>query len=205
MNHLAHLLLSEPHPEAVVGNLMGDFLRGRVDQLESPALRRGVCLHRRIDSFADAHPVMRRSRRRLTRPYRRYAPVLLDVFYDHLLSVHWDRYVSVPLREFSARVYVLLENRRHLMPPPMQRYVYYLREYDMLYAYRGRAGVERALGGLARRLARSNPLAESAPELFRLRRDLEGDFLEFFPQLRGAVAAWTGTHPDRFGRVVRTA
>ncbi|HYW03537.1 MAG TPA: ACP phosphodiesterase [Gammaproteobacteria bacterium] len=202
MNHLAHLLLSEPDPDAVVGNLMGDFLRGPVEQLESPALRRGVRLHRRIDSYADAHPVMRRSRRRLPSPYRRYAPILLDVFYDHLLTRHWDRYVSVPLREFSARVYLLLERRRHLMPERMQRYVWYMREYDTLYGYRRRAGIERALSGLSRRMRRSNPLSESAGELFRLYRDLEGDFLEFFPQLQAFVTGVTGTPPRQFGRVV---
>ena len=41
MNYLAHLYLSEPHPESLVGSLMGDFVRGSDLGAYSERLRQG--------------------------------------------------------------------------------------------------------------------------------------------------------------------
>lgn len=201
MNHLAHLLLSEPEPGVMVGNLMGDFLRGPVDEQLPPGVQRGVRLHRRIDAFTDDHPVFRRSRRRFPAGYRRYAGIMLDVFFDHLLARHWDRYAPLPLPEFSRRVYALLESERELMPRTMQRYVYYMREYDLLTAYRRPDSVQRVLDRIARRLRRDNPLPSAGPELERLRPALEPDFAAFFPELRAYIAQQTGVRPGDLGHL----
>src|SRR6187549_190225 len=89
MNWLAHLLLSPPEPLLRLGNLSGDFVRGIDVTLLRPELQLGITQHRRIDAFVDAHPLVRRSRERLDAPFRRFAGVLVDVYYDHFLARDW--------------------------------------------------------------------------------------------------------------------
>jgi len=69
-----------------LGNLLGDFFKGRVEGIEPMELRLGVALHRAIDRFTDSHPVVMRSVARLGTGRRRLGGVLVDVFYDHFLA-----------------------------------------------------------------------------------------------------------------------
>ena len=57
MNYLAHLLLAEPSREGLLGSLLGDFVKGPLGDRYPEQLRRGIVLHRAIDSFTDAHPM----------------------------------------------------------------------------------------------------------------------------------------------------
>lgn len=196
MNHLAHLLLSEADPQARIGNLLGDFVHGAIDdQAWPPAVVRGIKLHRRIDSYTDAHPLIRYSRARLQPPYRRYAPILLDVLHDHFLARHWPHYADESLAEFARHRYREFAQHQAWMPPRLRLYTERLRTHDGLSAYADLAGVERALQALARRLRRANPLAEALPELERHYAVLEADFAAFFPQLCVQVASTISIGP----------
>lgn len=188
MNYLAHLYLAGDHPESLVGGLMGDFVKGAVDLRLSPRLRRGILQHRRIDAYTDAHPVTAASRRRMRPPYRRYAGILVDVFYDHFLARHWRRYSAVPLREFTRAAYEALQAHYPQLPPAMQRSVRHMLAVDLLMSYREIDGVARALSGIHGRLKRDNPLDTAVRELLRLYPELEADFGAFFPQLADYVA-----------------
>jgi len=190
MNHLAHLLLSEADPCARIGNLMGDFVHGAIDiNIWSPAVVRGLKLHRQIDSHTDAHGLIKRSRARLQPPYRRYGPILIDVIYDHFLARHWLRYADEPLAEFAHQRYQEFAQQQDWMPPALRLYTERLRHHDGLQAYADLAGIERVLQVLSRRLRRSNPLATALPELERCYPELEADFAAFFPQLCMQVAS----------------
>lgn len=52
MNYLAHLYLAPDDDESLLGNLMGDFVKGPLDGRFSPGIAAGIRLHRHIDSFA---------------------------------------------------------------------------------------------------------------------------------------------------------
>jgi acyl carrier protein phosphodiesterase len=85
------------------------------------AIRQSIWLHRKIDAFTDAHPVFRASKGRLRPPWRRYAGILVDVFYDHFLARDWALYSSVSLRDFSWSVYRTLHSHHEGLPTPMNR------------------------------------------------------------------------------------
>src|SRR5437773_6935575 len=72
MNYLAHLYLSEPHEEAWLGSLMGDFVKGPLDDRYGSEITRAIALHRKIDVFTDAHPVVLQSKSRMSAERRRY-------------------------------------------------------------------------------------------------------------------------------------
>ncbi len=184
MNYLAHCYLAGDTPEDLIGNLMGDFIKGRVDDQPLPAgVRAGIVLHRKIDVYTDNHRVFNTSRRRLRPEYRRYGGVLVDVFYDHFLARDWERYSGVSLASFSQRVYRILAQHQSLFPEPMQRSVAHMIGTDLLVSYRDPAGVGRALRGIAGRLKRANRLALAITELESNYEALGEDFTVFFPDL----------------------
>jgi acyl carrier protein phosphodiesterase len=183
MNYLAHFHLAGEDPELLAGGLLGDFLRGPVPEDLSPGLRLGVLLHRRIDAFTDAHPVTARSRGRFQPPFRRYAGILVDLFYDHCLARDWSAHAPAPLAEFARAVYARLHARQAEWPPLMQRGIAYMIANDLLCSYGELEGVGRALRGISGRLRRANPLADALPELECHAEGLAEDFAAFFPDV----------------------
>lgn len=183
MNHLAHALLAARAGGSIVGQLMGDFVKGRLEGRYDDAIREGIALHRRIDAYTDGHAVVRESLARFRPPYRRFAGILTDLFYDHALARRWDEFSDRPLRAFADDVYAELAAARHRLPERMQRFTDYLRAADLLVSYRELEGIDRALAGIARRMRRANPLADAVTELEREEEGLTADFARFFPDL----------------------
>ena len=187
MNYLAHLFLAEDDDDSLIGALMGDFVKGPVSDALPPKMGEAIRQHRAIDSFTDRHPVVRDSKRRISPRFRRYAPILIDMFYDHFLAVHWQDYAEQPLAVFSDRVYRLLDARARDLPPSMQRSMHYLTHYDLLGSYRTAAGIARSLQGIERRLKRPSRLGEAISELDDNLIPLQQDFQRFFPELMAHV------------------
>jgi acyl carrier protein phosphodiesterase len=201
LNHLAHALVAVRAGGSIVGNLMGDFVKG--DPAAGPLpdeILEGIRLHRRVDAFTDAHPATARSLLRFRPRFRRWGGVLTDIFYDHVLALRWDELGEGTLRGFADRVYGELERARHAVPLPerMQRFLDYMRAADLLAAYAEVEGVDRALQGLARRVRRPNPLGEGVEELERAAPGFEADFRELLPDLLREAQAHAGrARPSR--------
>ncbi len=184
MNFLAHLFLGPRDPEQALGSLLGDFVRGPVNKLELPeGVRQGIWLHRRIDSFTDAHSLVATSRTRVSSERRRYAGIMIDMFYDHLLARHWDRFADQPINEFTAQMYAQLLAQRSIIPANAWPVISRMAEHDWLGSYARMAVMHRALDNIALRVRRANPLPGSAHELERDYAGFEADFLAFMPQV----------------------
>ena len=188
MNHLAHALLAAPDDDLILGGLSADFLRGGIDPALPRGVRLGIALHRSIDSYTDAHAAVVAARALFTPPYRRYAGILLDIWFDHLLARDWYRYASVPLPAFSQRVQQLLVARADELPPRMPGFVRYMLDNDLPAAYADAGMIGRVLQGVAQRLARANPIAAALPELQARATPLDRQFAAFFPDLVAHVA-----------------
>ncbi|MBC8082263.1 MAG: DUF479 domain-containing protein [Hymenobacter sp.] len=200
MNFLAHLLLSGPpattpnYADIVVGNFAAEAVRGRAALAAyPPAVQRGIRLHRLIDSFTDTHPIVRRSTARLRAAgLSKWAGVVADVGYDHLLARDFARYhddVTESLPAFAHRQYALLHARRQELPERLQHMLQYMRRDDWLTGYARPEGLERALAGLSRRVPAAAVLATGATAFLAERPAYEADFREFWPELRAAVEA----------------
>lgn len=183
MNYLAHVYLADVVGASLTGNLMGDFVHGPLTGEFPERIEHGLRLHRRVDSITDAHPITRNSRRRFQPPFRRYAGILLDLFYDHCLARHWMDYHPEPLHAFTRRVYAALRQDETMLVEPLRSTHARMREIDLLASYEKLSGLERALKHLHRRLSRANPLAEGLRPLQVHYEALEADFHEFMPQL----------------------
>ncbi|MDX1433122.1 MAG: ACP phosphodiesterase [Gammaproteobacteria bacterium] len=187
MNYLAHLYLAEPSDDGLLGSLLGDFVKGRPDTRLRAGVRRGILLHRAIDSYTDAHPLHRASRNRISPLRRRYAGIIVDVCYDHFLCRRWERYSNERLERFSARVYDLLARHHDVLPPRLARLAPRMIAHDWLGSYAELDNVGRALDGISRRLSRENPLAGALIEVEDNYAELERDFRRFFPELARAA------------------
>ena len=183
MNFLAHALLSGGDGDLLLGNLMTDFLRPGPRFSENPRVLAGIERHYAIDHFMDSHSVVAQSRARLFPHYRHYSAVLVDVFYDHLLALHWRRFHALPLDEFAQWVYSELGARVSQMPERMQSVVPAMISDNWLSSYAEPRGVRYALSRVHSR-ARRAPSAEEAWATFAERQgEYETEFLEFFPQI----------------------
>lgn len=203
MNFLAHIYLSNGTPESVLGAVLGDFVKGRLENRFAPPVREAIRIHRAIDCYTDAHPVVHASRRLVSRPRRRYAPVLIDLFYDHLLARNWTGYSHVPLGEFTRSAYAVLGAHAHAFPESFQRVVPRMAAEDWLCAYGELDGIARALAGLARRARRGEMLVGGVEELTRNYAELEDHFRTFFADLRAQVACWENEGPAEKGLGIR--
>ena len=121
MNFLAHIFLSgEENDLLKLGNFMGDTIRGK-QYLDYPEeVQRGILLHRQIDTFTDAHPLFRESKRRLVPLYGHYAGVITDIFYDYFLTKRWRVFSSEDFDGYIERFYALLQEKKEVLNPQMQ-------------------------------------------------------------------------------------
>src|ERR1700722_4398439 len=123
MNWLAHLLLSGPSSAARIGGILPDFAKPPELKSLAPEFQQGIRLHYQIDAFTDTHDIFKRSVRRIAPTARRFGGVIVDVFYDHFLSVSWKSYSEQSLEDFVEDVYVSFEVHRNDIPlPVMERF-----------------------------------------------------------------------------------
>jgi acyl carrier protein phosphodiesterase len=192
LNWLAHVYLSEPDVEFRLGNLLADIVRGEELRRMSAGFQRGAQKHKQIDAFTDSHPLVKRSRTRVSPEFRRFSGVLVDVFYDHLLATHWHEYSPIVLDAFTSKFYADIESSRIELPSSARVTLDRIIRHDLLGAYRGIEGVERSLRRLSAYLSsrwrREFALEKGVADLVAQRAGFDADFLEFFPQLRAAAA-----------------
>jgi len=199
MNFLAHAYLSRATPELLTGGLLGDFVKGRIDGQYAPRVCAGIVLHRAIDRYTDDHPLVQAARERVSPERRRFAGILMDVFYDHFLARDWHRFSNQPLGHFTRHVYTVLWPQRHTFPDRLQRMLPWMRAEDWLASYAEIESIDAALRGMARRFRfadRARPLADGVHDLVAHYDVLEREFHEFFPQLERFVSEQGGSHDE---------
>ena len=108
MNFLAHLFLSKDNKNILTGNFIADAVKGSDYKIYPAEIQTGILLHRYIDTFTDAHPTTRQSKRRLNGRYNHYRGVIIDIFYDHFLAKNWHEYSAIPLDIYADNVYKFL-------------------------------------------------------------------------------------------------
>ena len=191
MNHLAHALLAGDDEALRLGGMLGDFVRGPPDAiLFPPRVIAGIRLHRAIDAYTDAHPEVLAAKLLLPPPYRRYAGILLDMWFDRCLARDFPQWSAQPLAEYSLALHALLWRQDALLPPALRRFRGYMEAHGLPAAYTDDAVFGDALGGIGQRLRRANPLASALPLLQQREAELQERFAAFFPQLREFARAW---------------
>lgn len=201
MNYLAHAWLARHSDDALLGGLLGDFVFGQSALQDWPEpIRAEIVRHRRIDRYTDDHPAVVAARTRFG-PLRRYAGIVLDVYFDHCLARDWRHWDDAPLAAFTARVYRILRERHATLPPRLQAVAPRMAAHDWLGSYARREAVDHAVRGIATRLSRNGDKLVDCLEVLRAEEAaVEAAFAGFFPDLienaaRMRVGKGTDPHP----------
>jgi acyl carrier protein phosphodiesterase len=184
VNFLAHFHLAWPDEGLIAGALEGDYFKGRLRGQLPAYLERGIGLHRAIDAHTDSHPVIQQLRADLPAELRRYAGILIDLSFDHYLSVHWTSFSRVPLDEFTRGIYRILTSREDDLSDSARRMLARLVEYDVLSRYHEWETVVATAARVGDRFKRRNPFLAIERQLAPARQSMEQAFLNFYPQLQ---------------------
>ncbi|MBL4623829.1 MAG: acyl carrier protein phosphodiesterase [Flavobacteriales bacterium] len=187
MNYLAHLYLSGSNKDILLGNFIADGIKGEDRSNYKKGVLQGISLHKKIDDFTDKHEMFKQSTRRLNSKYGHYAWVIVDIYYDHFLAKYWEEYHNENLDVYASGIYRLLSTRHDELPKQSQRFLWYMKEYNILFNYSKLEGISLVLNGLSRRARFESKMEESIDDLKAMYTDFESDFREFFPQLEKFV------------------
>lgn len=183
MNYIAHIHLAAFTNTSLVGNFIGDFVRGsQLDYLTKP-LRDGVRLHRKIDSFTDSHPQILALKGLFPRALRRTSGICLDIWFDHLLLTHNPQYPPDLLPHVFDQFYN--ELRSVDMPDERFRRVKSsLLETRWLQHYQQAETCLRAMLTVQKRLRDRLIFAQQSYHFLRQNQaELEQGFHQFYPDL----------------------
>ena len=190
MNHLAHFQVAHPDAALMVGGFLGDFVKGRLTGDRAAELERGIRLHRAVDAYCDSHPVVKRSVARFEPPFRRYAPIMVDIIYDHFLAQQWHDFNQQDIASFCDDVFDALRSHEAALPVQARKVAQRMTASRSMEYYHRDSFVAGSLESIARRLSRDNPLARAFGEFDRRRDELNDDFLDFFPALASFCERW---------------
>ncbi len=183
MNYLAHIALSRNNKEIEIGNFVADHLKGMKVGLFPETIQKGIFLHRKIDSFTDQHPILSEARKLLAVYFHKYSGVILDVYFDHFLSKHWNDFYPNSLRDFTNDFYQSAKDYRHVFPDSAKKFYRFMVQNDVLFRYQNLQDLKKVMEGISRRTYPNSGIEKSTAFLIENFEYFEKSFLEFYPLL----------------------
>ncbi len=183
MNFLAHIYLSGNNDLMKIGNFMADGIRGN-DYNQFPIeIKKGILLHRQIDTFTDSHAIYRKSKHRLHEKYGHYSGVIMDILYDHFLAKNWAQYSDEDLEDYASNFYKSLADNFEILTEKTKNLMPYMLDRNWLVSYRTIAGIEMILFQMDYRTKHRANMQEAIVELQLFYAEFENEFTLFFDEL----------------------
>jgi acyl carrier protein phosphodiesterase len=183
MNFLAHIYLSGDNNLITIGNFMADGIRGNKYKKYPLDIQIGILLHREIDTFTDAHPIVRQSTKRLHANYSHYSGVIVDILYDHFLAKNWAKYSKVPLDLYIENFYNTVNSHFEILPDRTKKMMPHMIAGNWLLNYASIEGIQEVLEGMNRRTKYVSGMNEATKELVEFYSEFENEFTLFFEEL----------------------
>ncbi|MCB4797929.1 acyl carrier protein phosphodiesterase [Neotamlana laminarinivorans] len=186
MNYLAHIYLSEGNKLVTIGNFIADDIKGKKYQTLPKEIQIGILLHRHIDTFTDAHPIVRQSTKKLHKNYGHYSGVIVDILYDHFLAKNWVKYSTTLLPDYIENFYDLLRENFELLPPRIQKMMPHMVTDNWLIYYASIDGITKVLDAMNKRTQNRSGMDRAIDELTLYYDEFENEFTLFFEELRAS-------------------
>jgi acyl carrier protein phosphodiesterase len=183
MNFLAHIYLSGDNDLLKIGNFMADSIRGNRYLQYPDEIKKGILLHRFIDTFTDAHLIYRKSKHRLHEKYGHYSGVIMDIVYDHFLAKNWNHYSDEKLEEYSDSFYKLLQANYDILTEKTKGMLPYMMGRNWLVSYATLEGLEMILFQMDHRTKNRVHMHEAIAEIRQYYTEFEEEFTLFFEEL----------------------
>ncbi len=187
MNFLAHIHLSRSDTDEMIGNFLGDFVKAGQEKYYHSGIKKGIFIHRKIDSFTDFHPIVKQSCKRFPDELRRYSKIAVDIFYDHFLAKNFEFYADSDLEKFIDYFYFHLLNKDFQKPPKLEKIFTKITNKNWFLSYKNEEYIQKVLCRMSNRLKRENPLPECFNTFKQEYKNFEKDFTEFYPQIEKFV------------------
>ncbi|MEZ4779830.1 MAG: acyl carrier protein phosphodiesterase [Flavobacteriaceae bacterium] len=183
MNFLAHIYLSGDEEGVIIGNFIADGIKGKKYDAFPPTIKKGILLHRAIDSYTDKHPIVKQSTARLHKNYGHYSGVIVDILYDHFLAKNWKKYHEVELSEYVENFYELLRKNFEVLPLRIQRMMPIMISQNWLLSYESTEGIAQILSQMNLRTKGKSKMNLAILELETYYDKFEEEFETFFDEL----------------------
>jgi len=150
----------------------------------------GILLHRAIDQYTDSHPAVKGSYKRLDPKFRRYAGIITDIVFDHLLALNWSQYYNEQLKSFSARTLQILRVEKAKLTDAAWQSASHMQKHNSLAHYGEVEFLERSLIYLSGKLKRPSPLIESYSHCKEQLPGFQKDLKKFYPEVIKFCDEW---------------
>jgi acyl carrier protein phosphodiesterase len=179
MNYLAHLFLSGNDEKILVGNFIGDYVKGKGYKKYPEPIQKGILLHRQIDSFTDKHTIFREAKKLIRSEYGLYSGIVTDIFYDHLLARNWRLIAGGNLRDFAKKAHTVLLSHFFYLPVRVQGFLPFLIQNRRLESYATAEGIRDSLEIMSRYSSLPEKSAKAVEIMVANSRFLEQNFFRF--------------------------
>ncbi len=184
MNWLAHFVLSEHNRNLIIGNWLGEAVRGKDYQTYEAEIQKGILLHREIDSFTDSNPIVKKITKKFHHHQGKFAPVVVDLVMDYFLYKNWQMFENEAFEPFKYGVYKTLKSALNLYPEELQNQTKALITFDWMEKYTTLPGVQEVLNEMSKRTDYPNNMDTAIGDVYENEEMFNNYFLEFFPQLQ---------------------
>lgn len=195
MNFLAHLYLSGKNKEILIGNFIGDYVKGKEYLYYPENIRKGILIHRYIDSFTDKHPVTKKSKKRIVSTYNKYSGIIIDIFYDYFLASEWNKYYPESLDKFVSDVFKILKSYYFTFPQAIKNWFPHFLRNNWLVTYSNIEGIATVLQRMSSRTSLPDHTDYAIRVLKEQETELREEFYEFFPVIKEYISKEHGLVP----------
>jgi acyl carrier protein phosphodiesterase len=184
MNHLSHAVLSYPNEKIMVGQFLGDGVRGKDFEKFEPEIRTGILLHRWIDSNLDSFEFTHQIRSEIRSEVGLYSPVFIDILLDHFRAKYFDALGMGPLKKFQDHWTAMLKPHRAVMSKRLLGYYEAMLKYQWFETYESLEGTQEVLIQMSMRLPQSEGLQIASANLPIYVSRYESGYLPFWTEFQ---------------------
>ena len=209
MNFLCHseialYVAEENHfaPSAVngllAGAVLGDFLKGRIQDSWDRELSLGIKLHRKVDAISNQNEVIKSACGRFPKTMRRIAPILIDVISDFFLARNWSSYQKIEIASFASMCHSALDTHAKDFDAVAngKKFVNHMKETRLLVRSSSWLTIEQTARSVIKRLDREDDLSNLLKVMTAKQELFLEDFEEYYPLIRQEALEWlSSTHP----------
>lgn len=183
MNFLAHSYLSFSE-EQLVGNMIADFVKNRDVARLPESIQKGIKLHRAIDTFTDAHPLIHEAKAPFRPLVRLYSGAFVDVAFDYFLANDTTENSQREWQEHSQRVYAVLRRYEEFLPEVFKKVLDKMQQDDWLYNYRNEWGIEYSFRNVVNKAQFLDKTINVFPAFLANKDFLREKYEIFFPEIK---------------------
>jgi len=191
MNFLAHSYLSFSE-EQLVGNMIADFVKNRDVARLPESIQKGIKLHRAIDTFTDAHPLIHEAKAPFRPLVRLYSGAFVDVAFDYFLANDTTENSQREWQEHSRRVYAVLRRYEEFLPEVFKKVLDKMQQDDWLYNYRNEWGIEYSFRNVVNKAQFLDKTINVFPAFLANKDFLREKYEIFFPEIKSFAQDFVG-------------